>query len=172
MYDKIYTFLNRFFKQSTLFKLMFNSSPMYKRSCGKITFVSEDLHLVKIKIALSYKNKNYVGSMFGGSLFSATDPIYMIQLMRILGNDYVVWDKATEIKFKRPVYKDAFVNFEFSKEEIQEIKQKVALENELDYVKHLNITDEKKEIIYTELNKTIYISNKKYYKEKRKKKLV
>ena len=103
MYDKLFAFFNRFFEKATLFRVMFNISPMYRRSCGRLIFVSKDLHVVKIKISLSYKNKNYVGSMFGGSLFSATDPIYMIQLVQILGNDYVVWDKATEIKFKKPV---------------------------------------------------------------------
>ena len=111
MYDALFQFLNRFFKKATLFKTLFNLSPMYRRSCGKILTVSEDLHHVKVVIRLSYKNKNYVGSMFGGSLFAATDPIYMIQLMQILGKEYVVWDKATEIKFKRPVYQNAFVRF-------------------------------------------------------------
>ena len=144
---------------------------MYRRSCGKILTVSEDLHHVKVVIRLSYKNKNYVGSMFGGSLFAATDPIYMIQLMQILGKEYVVWDKATEIKFKRPVYQNAFVRFEFSSDEIQYIKQRVEAEKEIDLVKQLVITDSN-EKIYTEISKTIYISSKTYYKEKRAKKKI
>ena len=169
MYDKLFTFLNRFFNKSTLFKTMFNISPMYRRSCGKITFVSDDLHVVKVKIPLTYKNKNYVGSMFGGSLFAATDPIYMIQLMQILGKEYVVWDKATEIRFKKPAYSHAFVTFEFNSEEIEQIIEKVKHEKEVDWVKNLKITNGK-ETIFTELNKTIYISSKQYYKEKRSKK--
>lgn len=166
MYDKLYLFFARFFKKNTLFKVMFNIAPMYRRSCGRIIFVSEDIHVVKIKIPLSYRNRNYVGSMFGGSLFAATDPIYMIQLMQILGKEYVVWDKATEIKFKRPAYKKAFATFEFSPEEIQEIKDKVVSENEVNYNKKLLITDEKN-IVFTELDKTLYISSKAYYKEKK-----
>lgn len=58
--------------------------------------------MVKVRIKLSYKNSNYVGSIFGGSLLSATDPILMVQLINILGNKHVVWDKAAAIKFKRP----------------------------------------------------------------------
>ncbi|WP_243754678.1 DUF4442 domain-containing protein [Flavobacterium jejuense] len=148
---------------------MFNISPMYRRSCGRITFVSDDLHVVKVKIPLSYRNKNYVGSMFGGSLFSATDPIYMIQLMQILGKEYVVWDKSTKIRFKRPAYNNAHVTFEFNKGEITEIIEKVKQEKEVDWVKNLKITNGK-EVVFTELNKTIYISTKEYYKEKRAKK--
>lgn len=139
---------------------------MYKRSCGKIIFVSEDLHIVKIKIPLSYKNKNYVGSIFGGSLFSATDPIYMIQLMQILGKEYVVWDKKTDIKFKRPAYENAFATFEFTNLEIEEIITKVQEENEIDFTKILHITD-KNGTIFTELDKTLYISTKTFYKQKR-----
>ena len=166
MYDKLFSFLNRFFDKATLFKVMFNISPMYRRSCGKIIFVSNDLHTVKIKIPLTYRNKNYVGSMFGGSLFSATDPIYMIQLMQILGKDYVVWDKATVIKFKKPVYTNAFAVFEFTTDEIVSIKSSVSQENEVNYNKKLFITDENN-IPFTELDKTIYISSKSYYKKKK-----
>ncbi|MBF02535.1 MAG: DUF4442 domain-containing protein [Flavobacterium sp.] len=169
MYDALFQFLNRFFKKATLFKILFNLSPMYRRSCGKILTVSEDLHQVKVVIRLSYKNKNYVGSMFGGSLFAATDPIYMIQLMQILGKEYVVWDKATEIKFKRPVYKKAYVTFQFTPDEIQYIMERVAQEKEMDLIKLLNITDADGKV-YTEIAKTIYISSKVYYKEKRAKK--
>ena len=166
MYDKLFTFLNRYFKKATIFKVLFNISPMYKRSCGKIIFASEDLHVVKIKIPLSYRNKNYVGSIFGGSLFAATDPIYMIQLMQILGKEYVVWDKKTEIRFKRPAYENAFATFEFTSSEIEEIKQKVQAENEIDYSKILHIID-KNGTIFTELDKTLYISTKTFYKQKR-----
>ena len=166
MYDKLFTFLNKYFKKATLFRILFNMSPMYKRSCGKIIFTSEDLHVVKIKIPLSYKNKNYVGSIFGGSLFAATDPIYMIQLMQILGKDFVVWDKKTEIKFKRPAYDNAFATFEFTTTEINKILQKVEVENEIDYTKILHITD-KKGTIFAELDKTLYIASKAFYKQKR-----
>ncbi len=166
MYDKLFTFLNKYFKKATLFRILFNISPMYKRSCGKIIFTSEDLHVVKIKIPLSYKNRNYVGSIFGGSLFAATDPIYMIQLMQILGKEFVVWDKKTNIKFKRPAYEHAFATFQFSTTEINEIRHKVEAENEIDYTKILHITD-KNETIFAELDKTLYISTKAFYKQKR-----
>lgn len=139
---------------------------MYRRSCGKLYFVSDDLHLVKIKIPLTYRNKNYVGSMFGGSLFSATDPIYMIQLMQILGKEYVVWDKATNIRFRKPAYSHAFVAFEFSTDEINGIKALVQENKEIDLIKKLQITDGK-ETVFTELEKTLYISSKEYYKQKR-----
>lgn len=170
MYAILTKYLEKVFKKKTIFKYGFNISPMYKRSTGKITYVSDDLSIVDIKIKLSYKNSNYVGSIFGGSLFSATDPIYMIQLLNILGNDYIVWDKESQIKFKRPAKSDAYGSFVFTKEELSSIKENVQKKNEINLVKKLQITNNDKSIVFAEVSKTIYVANKTYYKEKRKEK--
>lgn len=170
MYDKLFQLLNKFFKTHTLFQYGFNISPMYRRSTGKIFHITEDLHNVKVKIPLSYKNSNYVGSLFGGSMLSATDPICMIQLMFILGKSYVVWDKATCIRFKRPARETAYVNFDFTPQEIEQIKQDVAQQNAIDIVKYLKITNKNGSVVFAEVKKTIYIADKSYYKHKRQQK--
>jgi hypothetical protein len=36
---------------------------------------------------LSWRTRNYVGTIFGGSMNSAVDPIYMVILIRRLGKD-------------------------------------------------------------------------------------
>jgi hypothetical protein len=36
----------------------------------------------------SWRTRNYVGTIFGGSMYSAVDPIYMVMLTRRLGKDY------------------------------------------------------------------------------------
>ncbi|PHS10771.1 MAG: DUF4442 domain-containing protein [Kordia sp.] len=167
MYKIAFEFLKRFFSEAALFKHGFNISPMYRRSVGRIVFVSNDLHEVLVKIPLNYKNRNYVGAIFGGSMFSATDPIYMIQLMNILGDDYVVWDKAAEIKYKRPARENTFAKFTFSEGEINQIKEDVFTQKEIDFEKQVNITSESG-VVFAEVVKTIYISQKSYYKEKMK----
>ena len=167
MYKIAFNFLKKYFSEAALFKYGFNLSPMYRRSVGKLVFVSKDLHQVQVQIPLNYKNKNYVGAIFGGSMFSATDPIYMIQLLNILGDNYVVWDKAADIKYKRPARETANANFEFSKDEIIQIKESLAVNKEIDFKKKLAITSENK-IVFAELSKTIYIAQKDYYKEKTK----
>lgn len=168
MYDRVFRFLNRFFSAAVLFKTMFNIAPMYRRSCGRLTYVSADILQVDIKIPLTIKNRNYVGTMFGGSLFAATDPICMIQLLQILGKDYVVWDKRSTIHFKRPANETAYASFIFSPEEIHQIKKEVQEQGELDIVKTIAITN-KNEMVFSEVEKTIYISSKSFYKEKRRK---
>jgi acyl-coenzyme A thioesterase PaaI-like protein len=169
MYRTLTNIASRFFTDAQVYKYGFNWSPMYRRSTGRISDVSEDLMYVKIKIPLSIKNRNFVGTIFGGSLFSATDPIYMIQLMKILGDNYVVWDKNASIKYKRPARETVFAEFIFSEEDIQLVKTKVLENGEFDLVKTLNIVDKNNSII-AEVSKTMYVADKLFYKEKRKKK--
>lgn len=151
-----------------LFKYGFNLSPMYRRSTARIIDVSKDLFFVKIKLAISYKNKNYVNSIFGGSMFSATDPILMIQLINILGEDYVVWDKSAEISFKRPAKENLYAEFIFNNNEIEAIKHDIALKNETEITKTIKLTNKDESALYCVVKKVIYIANKSYYKNKRK----
>lgn len=169
MYQTLSNIAKRFFTDAQIYKYGFNWSPMYRRTTGKIIKVSDDLHVVKIKIPISWKNKNYVGSIFGGSMLSATDPIYMIQLINILGNDYVVWDKAASIHYRKPAREDIFCEFTFSAEDIKTIKKGVTEKGEIDIIKTPNIVSRDNTII-AELSKTIYIANKSYYKQKRQQK--
>ena len=109
-----------------------------------------------------------MGTIFGGSMLSATDPIYMLQLLQILGNDYVVWDKSTNIRFKKPANEHSYAIFEFTKEEIIQIKNDVAQNNEIDLVKTLTIESNSNQA-FAIVEKTIYISTKSFYKAKKKK---
>lgn len=169
MYQQLSRIARKFMKESIMFKIGFNLSPMYRRSTARIEYVSDDLKLVKIKIPLSYKNKNYVGSIFGGSLFSAVDPIPMIQLMNIFKEKYIVWDKSAHIKFKRPAREHMYASFEFTEEELQDILQKVITQKETEHLKTTYITDKTGETVFCEVTKTIYIADKEFYKQKKKK---
>lgn len=167
MYRVLTNRLKKFLKPHQIFKHGFNWSPMYRRSVGKVTYISEDLHVAKVEIPLNYKNKNFVGTMFGGSMLSATDPIYMIQLMQILGDDYVVWDKRATINYKRPAKERVYITFEFTPDEIAQIKQDVTTKNEIDYIKKVDLLTKDGKVI-AKLEKTMYIARKEYYKRKRK----
>jgi hypothetical protein len=39
--------------------------------------------------------------IYGGSMYGAADPIYMLMLIKALGPEYVVWDKAASLHFKK-----------------------------------------------------------------------
>ncbi|MEM9680354.1 MAG: DUF4442 domain-containing protein [Bacteroidota bacterium] len=168
MYKSITQFLNRFFKASTIYKYGFNWSPMYRRTTAKLIEVSDDLHYVKIRLKLNWKNRNYAGTIFGGSMLAATDPIYMVQLLQILGDDYVVWDKAVEARYKKPAKSTIYGEFSFTKEEIEALRLKVKEHNQTDILKTMNLVDDNQNIIAT-FSKTLYVADKRFYKDKLKK---
>ncbi|MBL4746838.1 MAG: YiiD C-terminal domain-containing protein [Flavobacteriaceae bacterium] len=165
MYQKATSFLLQFMSKATLFKWGFNLSPMYRHTKAKIMHVSEDLQEVAIKIPLTFGNKNFVGSIFGGSLFAATDPIFMIQLLWILGKEYVVWDKAASINYKKPAYENAYCTFKLNGQLLDRIKNEVATHGEMDLVLKATICS-KEGLVFCELDKTLYIATKTHYKEK------
>ena len=168
MYKSGTQFLKRFFKVSTIYKYGFNWSPMYRRTTAKLIAVSDDLHYIKIRLKLNWKNRNYAGTIFGGSMLAATDPIFMIQLIQILGDDYVVWDKAVEARYKKPAKSTIYGEFVFTTDEIETIKELVLTKKETDFVKTISLIDQNGSIIAT-FNKTLYIADKSFYKNKLKK---
>ncbi len=70
--------------------------PPYLGAGVSVRHMSADFRHVKVRMGLGWYNRNYVGTQFGGSLYSMVDPFYMLMLMENLGRDYIVWDKAAE----------------------------------------------------------------------------
>ena len=68
-------------------------------------------------------NRNYVNTLFGGSLFAMTDPFWMLLAMHGLGGGYIVWDKSAEIEFVAPGREDVFAEFRLDESGLEEIRQ-------------------------------------------------
>jgi len=154
--------------KSKTFRLGINAFPAFRRTGGRVSFISEDWKEIHITLGLNWKTRNYVGTVFGGSIYGALDPIYMLQLMKILGEKYVVWDKAAAIKFIKPIKTKVFAKFFLTDEILDEIVAKVNSDKKYSIDLTVNFQDEN-EIIYAEVTKTIYIANKDYYKAKKSK---
>ena len=88
--------------RSRLARWRFNMFPAYRGSGGRVTFIRHDFMEVRVKLPLWWRTRNYVGTIYGGSIYASVDPFYMIMLIHVLGPGYVVWDKAAAIRFRRP----------------------------------------------------------------------
>ncbi|MEM6784844.1 MAG: DUF4442 domain-containing protein [Bacteroidota bacterium] len=167
IYQQIAKVGSTFFSDATLFKYGFNLSPMYRRTTARITTVSDDLMRVEIKLPLTYKNRNYVGSIFGGSLFASVDPIPMVQLINLLDNAYIVWDKGAVVRFKAPAREDLYAVFEYTPSELEQLIATVEAEGETEIVKTARLTNRDGSRVFCEVDKTIYVATKAYFKEKK-----
>ncbi len=166
--EKLVNALSNLVGKGRTFKLLFNLSPMYRSTGGRIMEVSDDLRYVKLRLPLGYKTKNYVGTLYGGHMYSCIDGIYMVQLINILGKSYVVWDKSAYIKFKRPGTQTLYAEFDLSGELLEQIKIEINKSGEKDFNLSIALKDQEG-IVYAEIEKTIYIASKEYYRKKRSK---
>jgi acyl-coenzyme A thioesterase PaaI-like protein len=108
------------------FRRLFNWFPAYRGTGARVTYIADDWSEVRIRVPLSWRTRNYVGTIFGGSMYGAIDPVYMIMLIKMLGPQYAVWDKAAAIRFRRPGREPLFATFRVSADDIAVIRAAVA----------------------------------------------
>lgn len=110
-------------RQRILRKLV-NLYPPFLGAGIKIKFDATN-NTVTVRMKLSWYNRNYVGTHFGGSLYTMCDPFYMILLMDILGKEYIVWDKSAKIEFVKPGRSTVYAQFNIPDERVDQIKKEV-----------------------------------------------
>lgn len=145
---------------------LLNIFPVYWGTGARAIFLSNDSKEVQIKVPLSWRTRNYVGTIFGGSLYASADPIYMIQLIELLGKNYVVWDKSASIRFLRPGNTTLYARFLISDELLNHIKENVAEKQEFDLTLDVDFTDLDGKV-YAQVSKVLYIADKSFYKVKK-----
>lgn len=137
----------------------FNFFPAYRGTGARITYIASDWREVRIKLPLNWRTRNYVGTIYGGSMYAAVDPIYMIMLIKILGPEYVVWDKAAAIRFKRPGKSTLYAKFILTTEEIAAITAAAGTAPSLERSYLVELVDAAG-ALHASIEKTIYIRRK------------
>ena len=145
---------------STLFRHLINLYPPYLFTGIKVSSISCDFHNLQVDMKLTWYNRNYVGTHFGGSLFAMTDPWFMLMLMQILGKDYLVWDSKAAIDFIKPGKGKVSCHFRISEEMLADIKQKTQLGDKYLPEYEVHILDQEGELV-ARVKKEIYIRKKK-----------
>lgn len=148
------------------FKTAFNLWPSYRGTGGRVEYIAPDYREIRTRLRLSWRTRNYVGTLFGGSLFAMADPFYMIILMHNLGKDYVVWDKSSNIRFKRPGTGTVRATFRVEEEQLRQMTDEVNTLGERDYVFTVALVNKEGKVV-AEIDKTLYVARKDFYKEKR-----
>ncbi len=100
--------------------------PPYLGAGIRVLHVSPDCRHARVRMGLNWYNRNFVGTQFGGSLYSMVDPMYMLLLMPLLGGDYVVWDKAAHIDFVSPGKGPVFAEFTITDALLDQIRAQTA----------------------------------------------
>lgn len=139
---------------------LYNFWPVYRRTGGRIIYLDDSWQKIRVKIPLNLFTKNYVGTIYGGSIYGAVDPIYMVGLIKLLGPDYVVWDKGATIRFKKPGRSTLYADFVIDDEEINDIKKQLEEKPSIDRTYTIEVKDAEGEV-HAVVEKILYVANKK-----------
>lgn len=136
-----------------------NFYPPYLGAAVRVTCISEDFRHVEVEMPLRFYNRNYVGTHFGGSLYSMVDPFYTVMLINILGPGYIVWDKAATIRFKKPGKGLMKATFDLTDNQISEIRAAADAQPKVEPQFQVIIKDEEGDVV-AEVDKLLYVKKK------------
>jgi acyl-coenzyme A thioesterase PaaI-like protein len=151
--------------RARMVRLGFNFHPAFRGTGGRVEHVAQDLRHIRIRLEHNWKTKNIVGSLYGGSLFAITDGAHPMMLMAALGDRYIIWDKAASIRYRKPGYTTLYADFVLSAAEVSEIKAALLESPELERTFTVELKDSHG-TVYTVVERTVYIADKDYYRQK------
>ncbi len=138
---------------------LINLWPPFLGAGIRVTRLDPTWKVIEVKMKLGRWNRNYVGTHYGGSLYSMTDPFFMLMLMENLGKDYIVWDKAATIRFRKPGTGTVFASFELLDNQLDEIRHALQTEAKIERTFQVEVKD-KTGAVVAEVHKQLHIRRK------------
>lgn len=151
--------IRRWFSSAGAMRRVLTTFGPYVGAGIRVTHIADDFSSATVEMRQHWYNTNYVGTHFGGSLYSMVDPMYMLLLMRRLGNDYIVWDKSASIEFIRPGKGTVTARFELTGERVEEIRKATAGGEKMLPEWDIDIVDESGETV-ARVHKVLYVRRK------------
>lgn len=108
--------------RTRLWRYGFNLFPAYRRTGARVTYIRGDFREIRVKLPLNLRTRNYVGTIFGGSMYAAVDPLFMMMLVRSLGEDFTVWDREGHITYEQPGESTLYATCEIDDAELHELR--------------------------------------------------
>jgi diacylglycerol kinase len=145
--------------RTRLTRHFFNLVPAYRGTGGRVKYIASDWRELRVEVPLSLRTRNYVGTIYGGSMYGAVDPFYMIMLIRGLGPGYVVWDKSATIRFLRPGRTTLHASFRIDDAELSAIRTALEAQRSVDRTYLVELADRSGEVHAT-VEKVVYVRRK------------
>jgi Domain of unknown function (DUF4442) len=140
-------------------RMFMNVWPPFLGAGIRVKRLRPDWKEIDVEMKLHRWNANYVGTHYGGSLYSMTDPFYMLMLIENLGRDYIVWDKAANIRFRKPGKGLVSAQFRLTDQQIQEIREALTMEEKIDRTFQVEVKDESGAVV-AEVQKQLHVRRK------------
>ncbi|MBW0148978.1 DUF4442 domain-containing protein [Marinobacter arenosus] len=151
--------IREWFASAGAMRRMLTTFGPYLGAGVKVSHIADDFSAATVEMRQHWYNTNYVGTHFGGSLYSMVDPLYMLLLMRRLGTDYIVWDKSASIEFIRPGKGRVSAHFDLTDDRVAEIRRKTAGGEKYLPEWDIEIKDDSGELV-ARVHKVLYVREK------------
>ena len=146
-------------------RLRFNLFPAFRGTGAKVVHIAEDLRTLRIKLPLNWRTRNIYGTMFGGAMYAATDPLYAILIKVGLGPGYIVWDKAGSIRYRKPGRAALYAECSVSDAELEALRARLVSEPSVDLEYEIELKDAEG-TVHATIVRTIYVARKESYLRK------
>ena len=134
-------------KSSHSLRRWINFWPPFLGAGIRVKRIAPDMKAIDVEMKLRWWNANYVGTHFGGSLFAMTDAFYMLMLMANLGRDYIVWDKAASIRYRKPGKGTVRAEFRLTDAQLDDIRDKLKTLPKYEPTFQVEVKDESGEVV-------------------------
>ena len=140
-------------------RVLLNLWPPFLGAGIRVKRLRPDWKEIDVEMKLRRWNSNYVGTHYGGSLYSMTDPFFMVMLIENLGREYIVWDKSASIRFRKPGKGTVTASFRLTEEEIEEIRRALESQEKIEQTFAVDVKDEAGNVI-AQVEKLLHIRKK------------
>ncbi|MDH5018821.1 DUF4442 domain-containing protein [Halobacterium rubrum] len=141
--------------RTELYRLGFSYYPSYWSTGARVVSLANDFSHIRVKLPHNWRTKNPLGVTFGGSIYGAVDPIYVVLLRHRLGDAFTVWDRAAEVRFRKPGESTLYADVHLSDDEVDTLRELTPGES-TDRVYDVELVDGDGEC-HAEVEKTVYV---------------
>ena len=139
-----------------LLRLGMNLWPPFRGAGIRVRRIAPDWSEALVELRHGLFNRNFIGTHYGGSLFSMTDPFYALMLMHRLGAEYLVWDQAASIEFVAPGRGTVRARFVLDADKVTQIRDLARGGDNVLPQFEVDVRGEDGEIV-ARVNKTLYV---------------
>ncbi|MDB2223890.1 DUF4442 domain-containing protein [Halorubrum ezzemoulense] len=143
-------------RRTRLWRYGFNLLPAYRGTGARVDHIAAGWRYVRIRVPLNWRTRNAVGTIFGGSIYAAIDPVYMMMLRRVLGDGFTVWDKSAALEFIEPGRDTLYAEFELPSNETEAIREELDPGESTDREYLVSLVDEDGGV-HAACEKTLYV---------------
>lgn len=145
-------------RERLLFRII-NVYPPYLGAGVRVRHRLGDERTIRVEMTLRPWNRNLFGTHFGGSLYSMCDPWFVLLLVRLLGDGYLVWDRSASIEFLKPGRGRVSATFHLPPETVEEIRAAADRDGKTEPLLSAEVTGEDGEVV-ARVTKRLWVKRK------------